>query len=348
MSFKLEIKAFFFNAKTDYLPYYKQFHLKVDEKASMKDLLGMIQEQNEHFHYPKQKLIMKVNGLLLEGKQSVSSVVEKLGNTLQIDPASSYRSTDGLKINDDDFMASFDLLAPYASEDDLKYYKTLYPLHYASETSQYNRDYIGDAILLLAHKMIAEGSEHAEVILHAITNADSGLFDCEYENNLFHAQDHTQAIEALKNMVRPEETPSLCSKLMKRFIKQKSTHTEPKRKEKPIENLANKRVAHYYGLASHTAMHTLIKQHGILDVHFPKANKLAGISLLKENKQLAFKKAGTILLDAFDRGAEVLVVEESHALEMFQSHLCAIEKTIGREIGLEIISSEGFKKQISA
>jgi heterodisulfide reductase subunit B len=95
-------------------------------------------------------------------------------------------------------------------------------------------------------------------------------------------------------------------------------------------------------------MHALIKKHGLSDVHFPKANKLAGLSVLKENKQLAFKKAGTILLDAFDRGAEVLVVEESHALEMFHKHFSAIEKTIGREIGLEIISSEGLKKQISA
>jgi succinate dehydrogenase/fumarate reductase-like Fe-S protein len=348
MSLKLEIKAFFFNAKTDYLPYYKHFQLKVDEKATMKDVLAHIQEQNENFNYPKQKLLMRVNGLVTEGKQSVKSIVERFGETLQIDPVNSYRSVDGLKINDDDFMQSFALLAPYASEDDLKYYKTLYPLHYASETSQYHRHYIGDAILVLAHKMIVDGSEHAEAILDAISSPDSGLFDCEYENNLFNAEDHTATIEALKNMVRPEEIPSLCDKLIAKFVKKKSATNKPTITEKNIENLANKRLAHYYGAASHAAMHALIKKHGLSDVHFPKANKLAGLSVLKENKQLAFKKAGTILLDAFDRGAEVLVVEESHALEMFHKHFSAIEKTIGREIGLEIISSEGLKKQISA
>jgi len=152
MSQKLEIRAFFFNAKTDYLPYYKNFSIKnfsiyVEDDATVKDLLAKIEEENENFSYPKQKLVMKINGLVVEAKQSVSSLVERFGTSFQIDPVNSYRSNDGLKINDSDFMQSFELLAPYASEDDLKYYKTLYALHYASETEKFDRDYIGDAIV---------------------------------------------------------------------------------------------------------------------------------------------------------------------------------------------------------
>ena len=190
MSHKLEIRAFFFNAKTDYLPYYKNFTIHADDDTTAKDLLAKIQEQNENFSYPKQKLVMEINGLVIEAKQSVSSLVERLGTSLQIDPVNSYRSNDGLKINDSDFMQSFELLAPFASDADLKYYKTLYALHYASETEKFDREYIGDAVLVLAHKMISEGSEHTEEILQAITSANSGLLDCEYENNLFNAQDH--------------------------------------------------------------------------------------------------------------------------------------------------------------
>ena len=116
MSQKLEIRAFFFNAKTDYLPYYKNFTVTVDDDATAKDLLAKIQEQNENFSYPKQKLIMQINGLVVEAKQSVLSLVERFGTSLQVDPVNSYRSNDGLKINDSDFMESFELLAPYASE----------------------------------------------------------------------------------------------------------------------------------------------------------------------------------------------------------------------------------------
>lgn len=351
MSHKLTIKAFFFNAKTDYLPYYKHFNISVENDATAKDLLTLIQAQNENFSFPKQKLFMKINGLIVEAKQSVSSIVERLGSDLQIDPVNSYRSNDGLKINDDDFMQSYALLEPYATEADLKYYKTLYALHYASETENFDRGYIGDAILVLAHKMITDGSEHEETILEAITSPYSGLFDCEYENNLFNAKDYTDEISALKALAKPEEGPSLCAQLISRFSKKEEKEVEvvvPKRAVETIENLEEKQVAHYYGSASHEAIHKLIAELGMRGIHFPRANKLSGLSLLDDNKGLAFKKAGAIILNAFDAGAEVLIVEDVDVLDMFKNNFAAIEKTVGREIiGLELISAEDFIAQVS-
>ncbi|MBT8344179.1 MAG: hypothetical protein KJO45_05625 [Sulfurovum sp.] len=352
MSYKLEIRAFFFNAKTDYLPYYKNFNIKVDADATAKDLLLQIQEANENFSFPKQKLVMKINNFVVDAKQPVSELVQRFGTSLQIDPVNSYRSNDGLKINDSDFMKSFELLAPYASESDLKYYKTLYALHYASETENFDREYIGDAVLILAHKMITEGSEHTEAILEAITSVHSGLFDCEYENNLFIAQDHTAAIDELKAMAKPEEGPSLCAQLLARFSKKEEKAAEvvePKRVVETIENLEEKQVAHYHGLASHDVMHKLINEMGMKGVHFSRSGKLSGLSILEDNKDLALSKAGAILLDAYDSGAEVLVVEDIAVLDMFKKHFAAIEKTIGRKmIGLELVSAEDFVSQVNS
>jgi len=351
MSHKLEIRAFFFNAKTDYLPYYKNFNINVDAEATAKDLLAQIQEANENFSYPKQKLVMKINGLVVEAKQPVSELVERLGTSLQIDPVNSYRSNDGLKINDNDFMENFELLAPYASEADLKYYKTLYALHYASETENFDREYIGDAVLVLEHKMITEGSEHTEAILEAITSVNSGLFDCEYENNLFNAQDHTAAIDELKAMAKPEEGPSLCTQLIARFSKKEKKEVEAveqKRAVETIENLEEKQVAHYHGLASHNAMHKLSGEMAMKGVHFSRAGKLSGLSILEDNKDLALNKAGAILLDAYDSGTEVLVVEDIDVLDMFKTNFSSIEKTIGRKmIGLELIADEDFVSQVN-
>lgn len=350
MSYKLEIRAFFFNAKTDYLPYYKNFNIKVNDDATAKDVLVKIQEENENFSFPKQKLVMKINGLVVDANQSVSSLVERLGTSLQIDPVNSYRANNGLTINDNDFMESFELLAPYASESDLKYYKTLYALHYASETENFDREYIGDAVLVLAHKMITEGSEHREAILEAITSVNSGLFDCEYENNLFNAQDHTAAIDELKAMVKPEEGLSLCAQLIARFSKKEEKEVvAPKRAVETIKNLEEKQVAHYHGLASHEEMHKLIAQKDMKGVHFSRSGKLPGLSLLEDNKELALKKAGAILLDAYDRGVEVLVVEDIDVLDMFKKNYSAIEKTIGRKIiGLELISATDFISQVNS
>ena len=72
-----------------------------------------------------------------------------------------------------------------ATEEDKAYYESLYALHYASETFKFSHDYIGDAVLMLAHKMIENGSEHKEAILEAISDKYDGLAACEYENNLF-------------------------------------------------------------------------------------------------------------------------------------------------------------------
>ncbi len=344
MSYNLQIKAFFFNAKTDYLPYYKNFTLIAEKEATAKDLLELIQKQNSDFSYPKQKLIMKINGLVVEAKEPVSNIVDRLGNELTIEPVNSYRSNNGLKINDEDFMQSYAILEPYAKESDLKYYKTLYALHYASETEKFDHAYIGDAVLVLAHKMIHEGNEYKSQILHAITSVDSGLLDCEYENNLFHAQDHTETINTLKKMVKgSKNTPTFVSKMKERFFKKedKSTVLE-------IENLEEKQIAYYQGHSDNTAMQAYLKDADIATVKFARAHKLSGLSILEDNRTLAFKKAGATLLDAFDAGAEVLVIEDHATYTMMQKYFKNIENTIGRKIlDFELITAEDYLAQLA-
>ncbi|HFQ61445.1 MAG TPA: hypothetical protein ENK39_03995 [Epsilonproteobacteria bacterium] len=357
MSHKLNVKAFFFNAKTDYLPYYKKFSLSLADDAVAKDILIAIQAQNENFSYPELNLIFKINSLIVEEDTPVSIIVEKLGTELQIDPANSYRANNGLIINNDDFMRSYDLLSPYATNSDKKYYKTLYALHYASETENFNREYIGDAILILAHKMISEGNQHKTEILNAITSVDSGLLDCEYENNLFNPQQHTAAITALKDMVKHDDTHSEALSLLERIkarFNQKETKVTPttstKQKRTPthIENITEKRVAYYAGNVDNTPMCQLLEESDISMVNFSRAHKLSGLTIIEDNQTLAFKKAGATLLDAFDAGAEVLVIEDNATYEMMKDNFTTIENVVGRKmIGFELINAEDFVSLLS-
>jgi hypothetical protein len=353
MSHKLSVKAFFFNAKTDYLPYYKNFTLTLADDAIAKDILIAIQAENENFAYPELNLVFKINDLIVEEDTPVASIVEKLGTTLKVDPANSYRSNNGLIINNDDFMKSFDLLAPYATESDKKYYKTLYALHYASETEKFDREYIGDAILVLAHKMISEGNEHKTEILNAITSAHSGLLDCEYENNLFNPQYHTAAITALKDMVKnnDNEHPSLLDMIKERFVKNEDTPSpkkEVKRESITIEGLEEKQIAYYSGNSNNRPMYQLLEESDIAIVNFSRAHKLSGLSIVEDNKALALTKAGTTLLEAFDAGAEVVVIDDNATYDMMQNNFSAIENTIGRKmIGLELINTEDFVAQLA-
>jgi succinate dehydrogenase/fumarate reductase-like Fe-S protein len=344
MQYTLNVRAFFFNAKTDYLPYYKNFIITLSEEDTAKTMLSQIREQNENFAYPEENLVFRINGMVVEGDQSIGQIVEKLGTSLQIDPVNAYRSNNGLIINDDDFMQSYALLAPFATEEDLAYYKTLYALHYASETEKFNHEYIGDAILVLAYRLISNGSEHKEEILEAICSANSGLLDCEYENNLFQAEDHNATIAKLKMMVKTPKKPSFLDTIASRFTK------KPQEEENAAEiTIEGKHIAYYAGSSKIDTqdIHEQIIQAGAKAVSFSREHKLSGLSLFEDNKPLALTKAATTMLDALDSGAEILIVEHETTLSMFKKHFSAIEKTIGRDIDIVLLSTEEFMSQIS-
>ena len=344
MLHKLTIKAFFFNAKTDYLPYYKNFTIKINGSESVKRLLDAIKVENEDFSFPQKNLILKINNLIVEGQEKIENIVSKLGTTIQIDSANNYRSNNGLIINNNDFMQSYSLLEPYATEKDLEFYTNLYALHYASETSNFDRGYIGDAILILADKMIKDTPTNEKVIIKAI---HSGLFDCEYENNLFNAQDYTKTINYLKELAikEPNDAPSLCDMIKSKLGIKPKEEILPKTSLKTIENLKEKQIA-FYGKNENISKE--INKLETNEITFNRASKLSGESLLIHSRELALKKAGSTLLDAYDSGAEVIVVEDNNTFNMFEDNFKCIEKVVGRKmLNLELISLESFKKQVA-
>lgn len=345
MMLSIEIKAFFFNALTDYLPYYKQFHFKLTEETTTKSLLEMIHSQNENFHYPKENLVFKINGCVVTGIETLGEITASLGDALQIDSVNSYRSVLGLCINDNDFIESYALLEPYCSDEDLTYYKSLYPLHYASETLNYNRKYIGDAILILAHRLIINQSEHKEEILHIITTAESGLFDCEYENNLFIAQDHHKTIESLKAMAIEQKSPSLCDVVLQKLFGANTSNTNQPEVtyhiKREVESIEGENIVYYNGNNTlkneMTKMTNEILKAGGNPISFNFSNKRSGVTLLKNNKTLTYTKAGRILLDAIDNGAETMIVECDEDYELFTNHRKSIECIVNRDIPLRFI-----------
>lgn len=344
---ELEIRAFFFNAKTDYLPYYKNFTIILEDEDTAADILAKIKEQNENFSYPVEKIVFKVNDLVVEGSQKMDEVVKCLGTSLQVDPVNAYRSVNGLMINDDDFMQSYALLAPYCTSEDLKHYESLYALHYASETSNYKRDYIGDAILVLAHKIITEGSEHQSEILKVISSAESGLLDCEYENNLFDPEDHDNAIESLKEMLVSDDGISLFGLILSKFNGKRTQNEETSEEEveyhihRDVRNIENDKVGYYVGNdVINSSIDEEIAKAGGIRISFSMDKKRSGVTLLEDNKDLALTKAGTILLNAIDSGVETLIVENEKDYEMFTAKIGAIECAVNRDIPLNFVLAE--------
>lgn len=334
----LQVRAFFFNSATDYLPYYKNFYIAIDKGATLLDVLNRIKTQNPDFSFPNSNIILKVNEQVTTAETLVTDIVDAMGTELQIDPATSYRSNNGLILNDDDFMQSFELLAPYASEEDKAYYETLYTTHYASETSNYNRQYIGDAILLLADRMINNVSEHKEAILEAISDEFDGIRCCEYENNVFKGEDHSATISRLKNMIELKDTTSKCEKIS---FRKKNHKVE-------LESLEGQNIALYVGDKNSSDViektKEKVKNAGANFITFTMATKLAGQTLMETNFEIAHTKAGKMLLDALDSGADILICAKSADLNIFRKAIVPCERIVGRDIELKIVSMDELEE----
>ena len=328
----LQIRAFFFNSATDYLPYYKNFSIAIDKGATLLDVLNRIKIQNPDFSFPNSNIILKVNNQVTTAQTLVTKIVDAMGTELQIDPATSYRSNNGLILNDNDFMESFELLAPYASQEDKAYYETLYALHYASETSNYNRQYIGDAILLLADRMINNGSEHKKAILEAISDEFDGIRCCEYENNIFKGKDYSTIINRLKNMIDLKESTLNYEKIL--FKKKEKNHK--------VNSIESQNIALYVRDKNSNDLRVKTKEKientGGNFIAFDMSTKLAGQTLMETNFEMAHTKAGKMLLDALDSGADILVCAKDTDLNIFKEAIVPCERVVGRDIELKIIS----------
>jgi len=148
------------------------------------------------------------------------------------------------------------------------------------------------------------------------------------------------------------EHPSLMDMIKNRLglEKEEKAVVETKRAAKTVENIEQKYIAYYAGVKSdnENVISQIIADLGTKEVTIARKNKLSGVSILKDNKTLALKKAGATLLEAYDAGAEVLVVENEACYEMFETYFKEIENVVGRKmIGLEIILSEDFAAQVS-
>jgi len=342
---EIDIKAFFFNSKTDYLPYYKNFSFTLDNDTKLIEVLKLIKEQNADFSYPDEDLIFRVNNLMVTGDETVSEVVEQLGNELKISPALEYRSDNGLILNNHDFMHQYRTIFERhnTSKKDLAYYLTLYPIHYASETFNYNHEYIGDAILLLAHKLIVEdGSEYKDEILKSINDEFNGIRCCEYENNVFNGEDYSDKINELKEMLNLKESESIIDKISAWTLSKKNHDIE--------ESLEDTNIALYVGDKDSSEIIKEIKAeakaNNINFIDFHMSTKKAGQELMNSYKELAYKKAGTVLLDALDNGADALLCSKDSDVDFFQSIISNCEREHGRDIELKIISLATFRTSI--
>ncbi|MFK5881172.1 MAG: DUF5644 domain-containing protein [Sulfurospirillum sp.] len=177
MTYKLKLSVFRFDAKSDYLPFYKKHIIKINEDKTLDDLLAVIKEEDRLFDYPTGKnAAIKIAGVILFTDVKIGELVENFGDEFTLMPMSEKRALKDLIINNGDFYEKFDLLDPFVDSSDKKRFDELVVYHYASDTYRYNDEFYGDALFLFAYEMIEKYPSQKNKILNVLDSEDGGIW----------------------------------------------------------------------------------------------------------------------------------------------------------------------------
>ncbi len=202
------IKAFRFNAETDYLPYYKKYEMEVGKDELILDLLNRIKwEHDGSFSYRRScrhgicgACGIKVNGkATLACKQNAMELVELFGDELVFEPQSQKRAVKDMIIDKGDFWEKHAAVKPFVEANvdphptsetkmskeqvenflDADYCIQCGACHYACPALEVNSDYLGPAAFAAAYRFTVDPRDDAgRERLEITSELGTGVWDC--------------------------------------------------------------------------------------------------------------------------------------------------------------------------
>jgi len=317
---EIYVELFRFNEQTDYLPYYQKHTLEYSEGETINDLLKKMNEIDA-FGFDE-NCNLKVNELYINAAEQVTTVVKRCGNDIQINPISEFRVKKDLQIDRSDFIDKLALLEEYISaEENIAYRKSTELAYYASNTLNYNRDYIGDHILIIAADLIEKSFELKNTILDKLINVDNGIWYHTSIANRMLSTEQEEKIQKVIYLALQYIKPS--SKLAKKLAglgkkKPLKNFEETSRVLAPkvVQSFDQFNIAAYHGTES-SQLTELIKASKASHVEIPSQNEdLASHSVLID-ENFSFRIASDIIMQAKDNNADFILVKNEATKEFF-------------------------------
>ena len=301
----LEIELFKFDSQTDYLPYYKNYRLKRENLLRIDDALNEVYKIEKFGRLEGETFFVRVNGIFTETTTALDTFLND-SQTLRIEPISIKRAINDLIIDTKDYKQKLELLDPYLTDiKEIIQEKTYMLEYYASNTLHFKDDYIGEHVILLAADILKELPMLQEE-LHQLITCEDGL----------------RHRTSLKYRIQDENIPQGAATLnipdIIQYFKNFNIALYCALDVPSFENIIKKSDAQYIDLASK---------------HF---------DIPVNSKELSYLMAGTILLEALDNNADFLIVNNKEDLALFDGEQKNIEKIMGREIQLPVLTQDEF------
>ncbi len=341
---KLEISLFRFDYKSDYLPYYTKNFVKIKNEKTLLDILNSINNEDECEYRNSDNFDVVINGTYTNVTISVDDLVKNFGNDIIIEPISIRRAHTDLLINDEDFHQRLSILDEFVDDEDIKKYKNYKIYFYASNTLNFEYDYIGDSVLLLACDLIEKNKVNEENILEKLLSYDCGA---EYHTSL------SNRIYNIDSSIE-EKINSLRKKLkLTKDVKEQNLNLGKKsninfgnfNEVKEIKHDFNDfNIAYYKGLNEDSQTINLLSQLNAKIINTKTLNSDLALDSFHINSDFTIKLASEIMLDAFDNSADLLLVDNEQTFELFDSNRKQIQDSCGREVILPVLHKNELAK----
>jgi len=305
----IDIKLFKFDSKTDYLPYYKTYSIDKNTVKTIDDVLQKINSIEKFEFIENEDFFLQVNNQFTSSKAFLNEIPLD-SNELILEPLSIKRAKHDLLIDTKDYQEKLNLLDAYISESEKETLirdKTYMLEYYASNTLNFHEDYIGEHVVLLSLDIAKKDPSLKDEIFQLLSGEDGIINKSSLKYRILNY---------------PEKS-------------------EPKEKDSfnVIQSFENFNIALYYGL-NPNSFHHVITQSNATFVDIQSKNFDIPLSA----KKLSHLMAGTVLLEALDNNADFLLVNSQEDLSLFDAQQKQIEKVMGREINLPVLTRGQFIK----
>ena len=344
MKNKIFIELFRFNAQTDYLPYYQKHTLQYTNTDTINSLLNQM-NIIDSFGF-NENMNLKINELYTNASVLVVDMVKVFGNEIRIDPISEFRAQKDLLIDRSDFISKLSLLDDFMdAETNISYRKSTELAYYASNTLNYNRDYIGDHVLIIATDLIEKKFELKNKILDRLLKEENGIWlHTSIENRVDCDVDEAK-IQKLIYLAKAyvEPTCKVQKKIASFFAKEEASFEETTTAsvQKITQDFSGFNIAAYHGVKE-SSLERLISESKAVNIRIPSGKEdLAAYSALSD-ENFSFKIAGDILMEAKDNNADFVLVKNDKTKEFFDKNQRQMQKHTGRDLGMAIVSQGQF------
>ncbi|MDR2033548.1 MAG: DUF5644 domain-containing protein [Helicobacteraceae bacterium] len=336
---KIEARIFRFNAKHDYLGVYHPFIYQANGESTLLDLLYAYKQSEPLCSMPLEKIEgVKANGVGAKITAPLSSFVKKRGDAIEIAPLALERAAWDLYCDRNDFEEKLGVLEEFCDKGDRDYYYEFYIPYAVSPMRSLNADYLGEALFMLADRLISKNPLNADAILRRISRAEDGIFCFAGLNGvLLEGAAHiAMAIEGLQELsISGGYAPKNAKSAKYAAIDYDKT---PKLTGKKTAIATD--CGAFGVLPKIDEYEAVLRQNGADILRLANPSRFSGAGVADLAPQIAFKAANDLILEAQDLGADTLLCASSETQSFLTKNIKSIERVGGYPIHIEIAAIE--------